>query len=136
MAVLLVEDDVAIRLTLVEHMEDQGLQVFDAADAEAALSILQAPPACISVLVTDLNLGPGDNGLILAAKARRQIPGLRIIYATGNPGMLHGRIVRPWERIFFKPFDAFHLVREVRALDHALLDLGSAAVEQDIAGDC
>lgn len=120
MAILLVEDDTAIRLTLAEHMEDLGLQVLDAADAEAALGILAEPPGAITVLVTDLNLGPGENGLVLAAKARRRVPGLRIIYATGSPEMLRCHIVRPWERLFVKPFDACRLAADVQALDQAL----------------
>ena len=120
MTVLLVEDDTAVRLTLAEHLEDLGLQVLDVADAEAALLILAQPPAGLSVLVTDLNLGPGDNGLVLAAKARRRMPELRIVYATGSPEMLRHHIVRPWERIFIKPFDAGRLAVEVEALDRVL----------------
>jgi DNA-binding response OmpR family regulator len=126
MAVLLVEDDTAIRLTLAEHMEDLGLHVLDAADAEAALCLLDQPPGDITVLVTDLNLGPGENGLILAAKARRRVPDLRIVYATGSPELLRGHIVRPWERIFIKPFDACRLANEVQALDRALLGAAPA----------
>lgn len=132
MAVLLVEDDTAIRLTLAEHMEDLGLQVLDAADAEAALCILRRSPDVITVLVTDLNLGPGENGLALAAKARRRLPGLRIIYATGSPEMLRSHIVRPWERIFIKPFDACRLAVDVQALDQAL---GGVAASADAKTD-
>lgn len=125
MAILLVEDDTAIRLTLAEHMEDLGLQVLDAADADMALRILENPPGPITVLVTDLNLGPGENGLVLAAKARRRLPGLRVVYATGSPEMLRRHIIRPWERVFIKPFDACRLANEVQALDHALCGLAA-----------
>ena len=121
MAVLLVEDDTAIRLTIAEHMEDLGVEVLDAADAEAAHAILRRPPGHITVLVTDLNLGPGENGLVLAIRARRRLPGLRIVYATGSPELLRNRIVRPWESLFIKPFDACRLAAEVQALDRALL---------------
>jgi DNA-binding NtrC family response regulator len=133
MAILLVEDDTAIRLTLAEHMEDLGLQVLDAADAEAALVILEQPPSDIRVLVTDLNLGPGENGMVLAAKVRRRVPDLRIVYATGSPEMLRGRTLRPWERLFIKPFDACRLATEVQALDRALLG-AAPAVDLKAAG--
>lgn len=120
MVVLLVEDDTAVRLTLAEHMEDLGLQVVDVADAETALEVIDRQPGVISVLVTDLNLGPGDNGLVLAAKARRRLPGLRIIYATGSPELLRNRVMRPWERLFVKPFDACRLATDVQALERVL----------------
>ncbi|WP_431271379.1 response regulator [Dankookia sp. P2] len=126
MAILLVEDDTAIRLTLAEHMEDLGLEVFDAADAEAAQVILEQPPGRITVLVTDLNLGPGETGLMLATKARRRLPVLRVVYATGSPEMLQSRIMRPWERLFIKPYDACRLASEVQVLDRALLGAAPA----------
>src|SRR5919112_6765429 len=104
MCVLLVEDEAAIRLTLVDFLEDIGLRVVDAGDASTALSILDNPPEIITVLVTDLKLGSGDNGLMLAAKARRKMPHLRIVYETGSPELLRNRLMRPWERVFIKPF--------------------------------
>ena len=120
MCVLLVEDEAAIRLTLVDFLEDIGLRVLEAGDASTALSILNSPPEIITVLVTDLNLGPGDNGLMLAAKARRKIPHLRVVYETGSPELLRNRLMRPWERVFIKPFDASRLASEVLSLDRAL----------------
>src|SRR3954466_15189287 len=98
MAVLLVEDDPVIRLTVRESLEDAGLEILDAENAAAALAILEKLPCPIPVLVTDLDLGPGDNGLALAAKARGRLPCLRVVYATGSPEMLLGRRMRPWER--------------------------------------
>jgi CheY-like chemotaxis protein len=126
MCVLLVEDEVAIRLTLVDFLEDIGLRVLDAGDASTALSILNNPPEIITVLVTDLKLGSGDNGLMLAAKARRKIPHLRVVYETGSPELLRNRLMRPWERVFIKPFDAGRLASEVLALDQALRNYSRA----------
>lgn len=116
MCVLLVEDEVAIRLTLVDFMEDVGLRVLEAWDASAALSLLETPPEAIEVLVTDLNLGLGDNGLVLADKARSKLPNLRVIYITGNPNLLRDHPMQPWERLFVKPFDVNKLISELLSL--------------------
>ena len=120
MAVLVVEDDAAVRLTLCEFLEDAGLEVFDVADAATALRFLRSPNYDITILVTDLELGAGENGLVLAAKARRLRNYLRVVYETGSPEMLLGRRMRPWERAFIKPFDAGRLRDEVVALDQTL----------------
>lgn len=120
MAVLLVEDDTVVRLTLCECLEDAGLEILDAGDATTALAMLEASPRHITILVTDLDLGPGDNGLVLAGKAKRRLPRLRVVYATGSPEMLRGRRMRPWERIFIKPFDIYRFRSDVMALDQAL----------------
>jgi CheY-like chemotaxis protein len=71
------------------------------------------------VLVTDINLGPGSDGVALAAAARRLRPGLPVVYVTANPDRVADRRFGPYERLVPKPFDADALVREV---------IGAAAV--------
>ena len=63
--------------------------------ATDALAILEKALGRITDLVTDLDLGPGDNGLVLAAKARRHLKHLRVVYQTGSPDMLRERHMRP-----------------------------------------
>jgi DNA-binding response OmpR family regulator len=118
MSVLLVEDDAILRLTLYEVLLEAGLRVLDASDAEAALAILDSRPAGIMVLVTDLDLGPGRDGLALAAEARCRLPGLRVVYATGSPERLAHRRLATWERLFAKPLDIAALTVAVHALVH------------------
>ena len=117
MTVLLVEDDTMVRLTLADFFEDTGIDFLEAGNAEDALAILDDPSQLIDVLVTDLDLGPGDNGLILAIKARQKRPGLRVIYETGSQDMLAERAFSPWEQVFYKPFDPAALAAAVSALN-------------------
>ncbi len=116
MTVLLVEDDTVVRLTLADFFEAVGIDVLDVANAEDALAILDNPAQPITVLVTDLDLGPGDNGLALAAKARQRRPGLQVVYETGSAEMLAGRSLLPWEQVFPKPFDPNALAATVSTL--------------------
>jgi DNA-binding NtrC family response regulator len=116
MTVLLVEDDAIVRLTLADFFEAVGLDFLQAEHAEAALTILEDRSLGIDVLVTDLNLGPGDNGLALAKKARELLPGLRVVYETGSPDMFLGHAFSDWERVFHKPFNPQALVQVVAAL--------------------
>ena len=120
MAVLLVEDDTLVRLTLAEILEDAGLDVLEAGNAEDALEILRHPAHRIRVLVTDLNLGAGDGGLLLAAKARRHLPNLQVVYATGSPEKFIAHTFSPWEMVFLKPFDPAALAAAVEALNRPL----------------
>jgi DNA-binding NtrC family response regulator len=116
MAILLVEDDSVVRLTLGEFLEEAGLQVIEASDAENAQAILADPSHGIRVLVTDLDLGAGDDGLVLATKARQRWPELQVIYATGSPEKLTGHSFAPWERVFYKPFNPTALATAVFAV--------------------
>ena len=117
MVVLLVEDDAMVRLTLADFFEDAGIDFFEADNAEDALAILDDISQPIDVLVTDLNLGTGDSGLVLASKARQRRPNLRVIYETGSRDMLADRAFSPWERVFYKPFDPAALAATVSTLN-------------------
>jgi CheY-like chemotaxis protein len=117
MTVLLVEDNTMVRLTLADFFEGAGIDFLEAGNAEDALAILDDPARCIDVLVTDLDLGPGDNGLTLAIKARQKRPKLRVVYETGSAELLAGRAFSPWERVFYKPFDPVTLAATVSALN-------------------
>ncbi|MBL6459118.1 response regulator [Belnapia sp. T6] len=117
MTVLLVEDDTIVRLTLADLFDAAGLDFLEASNADDALIILDDPSQPVDVLITDLNLGVGDSGLALAAKARQRRPKLRVVYETGSPEILAGRDFSPWENVFYKPFDPLALVATVSALN-------------------
>ena len=114
--VLVVEDEPMVLMLLEDYLESVGLQVATAADAVRAMAALDGPAAHARVLVTDLNLGPGPDGLAAADEAHRRLPGLRVVYATGNPDLLRGRALPTGDRIYAKPFDASALAAEVRAM--------------------
>ncbi len=78
---LLVEDEVLIRLVLAEALEEQGHVVHQAGNADAALDILTDHPD-IQFLVSDVGL-PGTNGRQLAELAMARWPHLKILFLTG-----------------------------------------------------
>ena len=83
--VLVVEDDVLVRLSAVTLLGECGFEVVgDAANSKAALARLAElqTNAGVDVLFTDIGL-PGTDGRALAAEARRRHPNLQIVLATG-----------------------------------------------------
>jgi len=121
MYVLLVEDEGSIREMLAEDLADAGLDVAEAPTAEVALVIAAAAgqagkPPC--VLVTDVNLGGGMDGLALAAEMRRRWPGVGVVVMTGNPANLGGRPSDPREVCLRKPFGPPRLTTAVQELMH------------------
>ena len=116
MPVLLVEDDIMIRLTLSDFFADTDLDILEAANAEDALALVDESAQDIDILVTDLDLGLGANGLTLAAQLRVRFPDLRVIYATGSPENFAGYAFSPWEQVFLKPFNPMALVATVTTL--------------------
>ncbi len=110
MHVVLVEDDDVIRDTLSEVLLEGDLDVSTHATAEAALSHEHEPPA---VLITDINLGSGMNGLELALVAQRQWPLISIVFITGEPWRVDPSHLRSADRCLFKPFKASALLQAV-----------------------
>ena len=79
--ILLVEDEVLVRLTTNDMLLDFGHEVEEAHDGRSALAIVQAGKP-IDLLITDIGL-PDMSGAALAAECRRHLPELRVIFASG-----------------------------------------------------
>jgi CheY-like chemotaxis protein/nitrogen-specific signal transduction histidine kinase len=79
--VLVVEDDPDVRTYAVETLAGLGYDVLEAADADAALRLIDEHKT-ISLLLTDVVM-PGKNGRKLADEARQRHPGLKVLYMTG-----------------------------------------------------
>ncbi len=79
--VLLVEDDVLIRMNTAEVLKELGHDVLEASNAAEALKALR--DQTVDVLFTDLTL-PGMSGADLAIEAHDMQPSLGIVFATGK----------------------------------------------------
>ncbi|HJU42958.1 MAG TPA: PAS domain-containing protein [Vicinamibacterales bacterium] len=80
--VLLVEDEGPVRNTVRRQLETLGHTVLVADAAAIALTLLRTEKA-IDVLLTDVVLGSGMNGIDLADAARVFRPGLPVIFMSG-----------------------------------------------------
>lgn len=106
---LLLDDDPLVRMTLVEALRDEGLDVIEAAGEVEALEALRLdkPPR---VFVTDLDLGTKRNGFVVGAIARVLFPNVSIIYITGRPEAAFDHIMGDHETLMHKPFRPSELV--------------------------
>ena len=85
-SVLLVEDDVSVRRTLVGALTRSGFQVTVAGSLGETMRALETRDD-FSVLVSDVHL-PEDSGLDIAAAVRERLPALPVMFISGNPGDL------------------------------------------------
>jgi CheY-like chemotaxis protein len=81
-AVLIVEDELFIRMAAVDTMYDLGVDSYEAADATEALGLIEEHPE-IDVVVTDVNM-PGMDGISLARKVVELRPQMGIIVTSGR----------------------------------------------------
>jgi signal transduction histidine kinase/DNA-binding response OmpR family regulator len=119
--VLVVDDEPALRMIIVEVMRGLGYATLEAGDGAGALRILQTPRQRIDLLVTDVGLPGGMNGRQVADAARSARPGLKVLFITGyaeNAVLSHGHLERGMH-VMTKPFEMDVLARRVKALIEA-----------------
>jgi len=109
--VLVVEDEVVLRMSTVDMLERLDCSVAAVGTGEQALELL-ARDHSFDLLLTDLGL-PGMSGEVLAAEVQRKFRGLPVVIASG-----YGRVGGQGEGIQFisKPYSSIDLEQ---ALDHA-----------------
>jgi len=82
-AILIVEDNLVIRMDLVDQAERDGFTVFEAGTADQAIAILEAQPA-IRLVFTDIEMPGSMDGLKLVAYVRRRWPPIKLMVASGK----------------------------------------------------
>ena len=82
-AVLIVEDEPLIRMDVAEQLMDDGFQVFEAANADEAIALLETHPS-IRILFTDIDMPGSMDGLRLASAVRDRWPPIKIVVTSGH----------------------------------------------------
>lgn len=93
--VLLVEDNALLRTSLADALGNHEIEVV-AACATASEAVEELRRGGIDVLVTDLDLGEGPDGISLAHVVRRLLPLAGIVVLTGyrDPRLVAGKLVQ------------------------------------------
>lgn len=81
--VLIVEDDLVLNFANCEILKDSGFDAFGVNCAAAAFEAMDRA-AELSALVTDIDLGTGDDGFEVARRARAANPHLPVVYISGT----------------------------------------------------
>ena len=112
--VLVAEDEALIRVWAAEVLEDNGFTVLEAANAEAAMRVLEARPE-VRLLFTDIHMpGPFD-GMELARRVYDRWPHVQLVLTSGRIEPLVGEIPDDG-RFLAKPYRADELVGQVQDL--------------------
>lgn len=79
--VLLVEDEILIRMDLADSLREKGWDVIEAGTAVDALDLLRA--TVFDVVVTDVHMPGSMTGMDLARSIRESWPGLPVVVMSG-----------------------------------------------------
>ena len=111
--ILITEDDPIIAADLGDRLQDAGYQVETAHDSPTARQL--ADTATPDLVLMDVNLGQGPDGIATATHLREAYPDLPIIFLTSNSDAAtfeRARAVRP-QGFLSKPFRGRDLLHAV-----------------------
>src|ERR1700710_953453 len=110
--VLIVEDEMVLRMRAVDIVEDAGFTPIEAVNADDALAILESR-SDIEMLFTDIQMPGSMDGLKLAHAVRERWPLIKIILVSGQLKLTDDD--RPaHSRFFGKPLEVKQMIAEMQ----------------------
>src|ERR1051325_3460117 len=112
--VLVVEDEIVLRMRAVDIVEDAGFTAVEAVNADEALAILESR-ADISLLFSDIQMPGSMDGLKLAHAVHDRWPAIRIILVSGQVEV--SKTDKPADSRFFgKPLEMKQMITELQEM--------------------
>ncbi|MGB9115262.1 MAG: response regulator [Bradyrhizobium sp.] len=112
--VLVVEDEMLLRMRAVDMVEDAGYTSVEAVDADEAVAILESR-SDIALLLTDVQMPGSMDGLKLAHTVRERWPPIKIILVSGQLKLASIDIPAD-SRFFGKPFEAGEMIAQMQKM--------------------
>src|SRR5262249_40909128 len=81
--IIVAEDDVLLRLTISDLLRQRGFEVFEAADATEAISILRST-ADIDLVATDMDMRTAQDGIFIAQFVEDHCAGIPVVLASAH----------------------------------------------------
>jgi two-component sensor histidine kinase len=112
--VLVVEDEMILRMRAVDIVQDAGFNPVEAVNADQAMSILEGR-SDISLLLTDIQMPGSIDGLKLAHAVHDRWPSIKIILVSGQVKLTEAE--RPADSRFFgKPLGVEQMITELQTM--------------------
>ncbi len=112
--VLVVEDEMVLRMRAVDIVEDAGFTAVEAVNADQALSILESR-SDISLLFSDIQMPGSMDGLKLAHAVHDRWPSIKIILVSGQIKVSDAD--KPTDSRFFrKPLEVKQMIAELQEM--------------------
>ncbi|TAK55646.1 MAG: response regulator [Gammaproteobacteria bacterium] len=114
-AILVVEDDDALREIATSVLRSAGYTVLAAANARAALDIVTTHHGPLQLMLTDMIM-PGMGGRDLATRLAEIRPDIRVLFTSGytDDAILRQSVLEASDHFLSKPYTMAELTRRIR----------------------
>jgi CheY-like chemotaxis protein len=114
--VLVVEDEMMVRMPIAEYLRDCGYNVVEAGDASEAIAAMNSEDA-VSLVFSDIRMPGQMDGFALAEWFRFHYPSVPVLLTSGyNGGRSLPASSGPTVRFIEKPYSQNQVARRIAAL--------------------
>ena len=117
--VLVVEDEIFIRMAISEYLRSCGYKVIEAASGDEALVVLQHTEIRVDVVFSDIEMPGATDGFALARWIRSNRPGLDVILVGSPPRAADAAAELCVSGPYPKPYEPQALLDHIRRLTAA-----------------
>jgi DNA-binding NtrC family response regulator len=114
--ILVVEDDVLVRMPIAQYLRDCGYKVIEAASADEAMAVLLHRDTVVDVVFSDIEMPGSIDGFGLANWIREHRPGLDVVLAGTISRAVDSAKELCEEGLVPKPYEAQVVHNHIRRL--------------------
>jgi DNA-binding NtrC family response regulator len=114
--ILVVEDDVLVRMPIAQYLRDCGYKVIEASNADEAMQVLLHQETLVDVVFSDIDMPGAVDGFELAKWIRKHRPGLDVLLAGTVPRAVESAKDLCNQGPVPKPYDAQVVHNHIRRL--------------------
>ena len=112
-SILLVEDEVLVRLAVADELRQEGYSVIEAASTDEALEVLGSDVA-IDLVLTDLRTAGSLDGVNFVRRVNSDLPHIKLLLAVEDAARSGSAIEA--DGFFAKPYRFPELLSQIRSL--------------------
>jgi len=113
--VLVVDDEVLVRLVIADYLRECGYHVIEASTGDEARAVIEAEHH-IDVVFTEVQMPGTLDGFALAQWVRRQRPGTKVILTSGGVKAEAAQQLCEEAPLMAKPYVFDHVEQRIRGL--------------------
>jgi two-component system, response regulator PdtaR len=110
--ILVVEDEVLVRMVVADELRNAGYTVIEASDAHEALDLLRNS-VDVRLIFSDVRMPGTMDGVGLAGIVRSEFPMIKIVLTSANLTRLD---LAKHDGFFPKPYDAAEIIKHIKTL--------------------
>jgi DNA-binding response OmpR family regulator len=112
-AILVVEDEVLVRVAVADELRQQGHGVIEAASTDEALRVLRSELA-VDLVITDVRMAGSLDGISLIRTIKSEFPGVKLLLALDREARTASGIEA--DGFFTKPYPFPELLQQIETL--------------------